>query len=175
MEISEMPIHNIEWVNVKELKQNDYNPNVVLTQEMNLLKLSIMENGWIQPILITQDNIIIDGFHRATLCKIDKQLYELTDGKVPCVRMNLTEPQRMLLTIRINRAKGNHIAFKMSDVIHKLVNEYNIPTKVISKEIGATKEEINLLLQDNVFTMKKFNEDTKYSQSWVPQKTKNRK
>ena len=168
MDLSEMPISNIEWIDVNLLKANDYNPNVVLKREMNLLKLSIIRNGWIQPILINKDYEIIDGYHRVSAVRMDKQLMEFTDGKVPCAILDLDEPSRMLLTIRINRAKGNHVAFKMHEVIDKLVNEYGISVKRICKEIGATNKEVQLLLQENIFTQKGFNEESVYSKAWIP-------
>jgi ParB-like chromosome segregation protein Spo0J len=168
MNIENMPISNIEWIEVDELNANDYNPNVVFTKEKELLKFSIIKNGWIQPILTTEENIIIDGFHRATLAKTDKEVKELTNGKVPVVRMKLSEPERMLLTIRINRAKGSHIAVKMGDIIKKLINNYGISKKEIMEQIGATKDEIELLMLDNVFKKYEFNEESEYSKAWVP-------
>lgn len=168
MNIENMPISNIEWIEVDELNANDYNPNVVFTKEKELLKFSIIKNGWIQPILTTEENIIIDGFHRATLAKTDKEVKKLTNGKVPVVRMKLSEPERMLLTIRINRAKGSHIAVKMGDIIKKLINNYGISKKEIMEQIGATKDEIELLMLDNVFKKYEFNEESEYSKAWVP-------
>lgn len=168
MKIEDMPISNVEWINVEDLTANDYNPNVVFKAEMNLLKFSIMKNGWIQPILVTQNNVIIDGFHRATLAKSDKQVRELAGGRVPVVRMNLTEPERMLLTIRINRAKGSHIAVKMSSIIKQLIRDYGIPVDKICKEIGATKDEVTLLQMDDVFKQKGINEESTYSKAWIP-------
>ena len=58
------PISRVEWIDVRELNANDYNPNVVLNKELSLLEFSILKNGWIQPILINSDNTIIDGYHR---------------------------------------------------------------------------------------------------------------
>lgn len=170
MKIEEMPISKVQWVDVNKLSANDYNPNVVFTKEMELLKFSILYSGWIQPILVTQDFVIIDGFHRASLAKADKEVNKFTNGKVPVVIMQLTEPERMMLTIRINRAKGSHIAIRMADIIKKLVHEYGIPIETICKEIGANKDEVDLLLMDNVF--KKFNltKESKYSKAWVPKK-----
>lgn len=168
MDINNMPISNVEWVDVNKLSANDYNPNVVYSKEMELLKFSILRQGWIQPILVTQDFVIIDGFHRASIAKVDKEVNEMTNGKVPVVIMNLTEPERMLLTIRINRAKGSHIAIKMSDIIKSLVNEHGMPVKDICKEIGATKNEIDLLMMDNVFKKHKVDENSKYSNAWIP-------
>lgn len=168
MEIKDMPISNVEWVDVEKLSANDYNPNVVYSKEMELLKFSLLRQGWIQPILVTQDFVIIDGFHRASLAKADKEVAAMTKGKVPVVIMQLTEPERMLLTIRINRAKGSHIAIKMSDIIKSLVNDHGIPVENICKEIGATKDEIELLMMENVFKKHNVNKESKYSKAWVP-------
>lgn len=168
MEINKQPISNVQWVDVDLLSANDYNPNVVFKDEMKLLKFSILKNGWIQPILVTQDYCIIDGFHRATLAKTNKDI--TIDGKVPVVMMEMSEPERMMLTIRINRAKGSHVALKMSEIVHKLVNDYGIPLAQICDGIGARKDEVELLLMDNVFEAKGINEATKYSQAWIPNK-----
>lgn len=161
------PIYNIKWVDVDTLKSNDYNPNVVYNKELELLELSILTNGWIQPILINQDNVIIDGFHRSSLAKHSKKLRALTDGKVPVAILDLTEAERKLLTIRINRAKGSHIACKMSDIIKSLVEEHGMSVADIQKGIGASKDEVELLLMDGVF--KKLDiQNHKYSKAWYP-------
>lgn len=170
MKIHDMPISKVQWVDVDKLQANDYNPNVVLSKEMELLKLSILKNGWIQPILATQNYVIIDGFHRASLCKFDKKVNQFTGGKVPVVVMELSEPERMLLTIRINRAKGNHVAIKMHELVARLVNDYGVPVGEIMKQIGATKDEVELLLAENVFKKHDINKETKYSKAWVPNK-----
>ena len=72
----EQPISNIEWKLAKDLNPNDYNPNRVLTDEFKLLALNIIRFGWIQPILINKNNIIIDGFHRWKLCTDSEVLYK---------------------------------------------------------------------------------------------------
>ena len=170
MKIEEMPISNVTWVDVEKLKANDYNPNVVYSKEMELLKLSILKNGWIQPVLVTHEMVIIDGFHRASLAKVDKQVKSLTGGKVPVVIMELSEPERMLLTVRINRAKGSHIAIRMSDLIKSLINDYGMKPDYVAEQIGATSDEIDLLLMDGVFKKFNINKETKYSKAWVPKK-----
>lgn len=170
MNIKDMPISNVEWVPVEKLSANDYNPNVVFNDEMRLLKFSIQKHGWIQPILVTQDYVIIDGFHRATIAKTNPDV--TCNGCVPCCIMTLSEPERMLLTIRINRAKGSHIAVKMSDIIHTLINDFGMPMETICREIGADKQEVELLLLDNVFQKMDINEETKYSKAWYPKRVK---
>lgn len=170
MDIKDMPISNIEWCDVDTLDANDYNPNVVYTKEMELLKLSIIKNGWIQPVLASSDGVIIDGFHRCSLAKASKQVRDMTGGKVPVVKLDIDEAERMMLTIRINRAKGSHIAVRMSDVVKRLVNDYGVSVEELCHEIGATKDEVELLLMDSVFKKFDINKETKYSRAWVPAK-----
>jgi ParB-like chromosome segregation protein Spo0J len=162
------PIDNIQWKSVDSLSSNDYNPNVVFSQEMALLKHSLLSSGWIQPILVTEDGTIIDGFHRATLAKTDKEVRALTGGKVPCAVISQSEPERIMLTIRINRAKGSHTAYKMSDCAMSLANVHGLTVAEICEGIGATKDEVELLLCENVFAAKGINESTKYSKAWIP-------
>lgn len=168
MKLEDMPISKVEWVKAADLKANDYNPNVVYSPEMKLLKLSIMKQGWIQPILVTDNMVVIDGFHRATLARSDKEVAALTHGLVPVVIMKMSEPERMLLTIRMNRAKGQHIALKMAHIIKTLVNDYGMPVSQICEGIGATKDEVNLLLMDDVFKKEKITKASEYSKAWVP-------
>jgi len=77
----------------------------------------------------------------------------------------------MLCTIRMNRAKGSHVAVQMSEIIHQLIDEHNLDPNEIAQEIGATKDEINLLYQDGVFKMKNI-KDYKYSKAWYPAEVK---
>ena len=167
---SKDPISNIQWINVNELNANDYNPNVVLNRELKLLELSIVTNGWIQPVLINKDHTIIDGYHRTHLAKNSKKLKQLYNNKVPCVVMNLSESERMLLTIRINRAKGNHIAIKMHDIVRKLIDKHQVPKEYIMKSIGAGKDEVDLLYKKGVFDALNIKEH-KYSTAWKSPKT----
>lgn len=106
------PLESVVWRDPNELNANEYNPNRVLTLEMELLKLSIERTGWLQPILISKSDVIIDGFHRTTIARLNGWL-------VPCCVLDLDERERMMLTVRINRAKGTHVALRMSDLVHR--------------------------------------------------------
>ena len=168
--IEQMPLSNIQWLPVSALDANDYNPNVVITPEFNLLRYNLLRHGWIQPLLIAKDGerfVIIDGFHRATLTKTDPQVAVMTNGMVPCVVMDLPREERMLLTVRINRAKGTHVALKMHELLHELVHDLGIPIERVAEGIGATVHEVQTLLTENLF--KKMNvKNISYTQAWKP-------
>lgn len=167
---NKQPIDSIHWIHINKIKANNYNPNHVQKQELQLLHHSLLRNGWLQPIIINQDYTIIDGYHRATLMKTSKQLQRKTKKLIPCVVLNLTRPEAELLTIRINRTKGTHTAYKMHDVIKELHTTHHLSPETIAQEIGANTEEIQLLLHDNIFQKENINDETLYNQAWTPQK-----
>ena len=160
------PINTIQWLDATELNGNDYNPNVVFTPELKLLERSLLKTGWVQPVLISRDKIIIDGFHRWRLSQDSKAVKEVYKGKLPCAILDIDRPTAMILTIRMNRAKGSHIAVQMSEIIHQLIDEHHLDPMEIAAEIGATKDEIDLLYQDGVFKMKNI-KDYKYSKASI--------
>ena len=45
------PVDQVKWVPIDMVKSNDYNPNAVPTIEMKLLYLSILHDGYTQPIV----------------------------------------------------------------------------------------------------------------------------
>ena len=161
------PISRIEWREAENLTANGYNPNVVMNQELQLLEFSILSSGWVQPILVNRDGIVIDGFHRAHLAKTSRQLREKYGGKVPCVVMDIDEPSAMLLTVRINRAKGSHVAFKMHELVTLLIDKHAVDPQRIAQEMGATQGEVDLLYQANVFKVKN-TQAHEYSRAWEP-------
>lgn len=63
----ESPVMKIKWRNADDLKANHWNPNFVMTPELKLLERSLLVTGWVQPVLITPLDTIIDGFHRVQL------------------------------------------------------------------------------------------------------------
>lgn len=163
------PISRVEWVKADELTANDYNPNVVLNAEMKLIEYSILMQGWIQPILITNDNVIIDGFHRWTISRASQEMIDKYDGMIPVVRLDLTEAERMMLTIRINRAKGNHRVLEMHKIVYKLHHELGVSVNDIKKGIGANAKEVDLLLKKGVMDALDI-KNHEYSKAWEPKK-----
>lgn len=165
------PINRIEWRMASRLNANDYNPNIVFTPELKLLERSILKTGWVQPILITENGTIIDGFHRHRLAQDSAKLKEKYGGKVPCAVMNINATEAMIVTIRMNRAKGSHVAVRMSEIIRNLIDNMGVLAEELAQDIGATKAEIDLLYQEGVFKMKNI-KDYKYSKAWVPTDTR---
>lgn len=161
------PVENIQWIPVDELRANHYNPNRVMNAEMNLIEKSILKTGWIQPILINKNRVIIDGFHRWTLSRLSTQLRDRYHGTVPCAVLDVSDAEAMIITVRINRAKGTHLAFRMADYVKEIVEKHRVPIDQLARDIGATLDEVQLLMQNDVFAAKEV-ENWTYSEAWVP-------
>ena len=92
-------------------------------------------------------------------------------GRVPCVVMDLDDREAMLLTIRINRAKGVHEASSMAKIAKKLVNEFGMTPANLQEELGMGGREVELLLADTVFVIKEIDK-WQYSKAWYPYEDK---
>ena len=139
------PVSNVEWRDPGELRANNYNPNHVAKPEMALLKQSILEDGWTQPIVAMPDGEIVDGFHRWTLGSTDADVQALTGGMVPVVTIHPDKAQQMMATIRHNRARGAHAVLKMADIVASLVDEGCSPEE-IERRVGMDPEEVRRML-----------------------------
>lgn len=136
IDLAKQPIASVQWVAPKTLRANNYNPNHVFGPEMRLLKLSILEHGWTQPIVARKDGEIVDGFHRWTLSSKDKDVQALTGGLCPVVFLDeISLEQQMLATVRHNRARGQHGIIRMGDIVRALIGS------------GMSEEMVGSLLQ----------------------------
>lgn len=169
-DFSKEPIMNIQWRDAATLLGNSWNPNCVFNQELKLLERSILKTGFVQPVLCTPENLIIDGFHRTMLARESKLLRARYDGLVPCAVLDVTRPEAMVLTIRMNRAKGSHVASRMSLIVRELLDVHHYDPQEIAVEIGATAAEVDLLRQEGVFEAKNISE-YRYSKAWEPRET----
>src|SRR5438045_1612914 len=101
--VEHQPITSIEWVPRESLHANLYNPNKVAPIELHLLKVSILEDGWTQPIVARPDGEIVDGFHRWTI-SAESEISAMTNGLVPVVRLLPANREHQIMsTIRHNR------------------------------------------------------------------------
>lgn len=161
------PLDKITWLDREKLQPNNYNPNKVAPPELKLLKISILEDGWTQPIVVNPDYTIVDGFHRWTVSG-HKEIYALTDGKVPTVMVETKDAsQQKMATIRHNRARGTHGVLAMSDIITSMVEE-GVSGEDIVKRLGMEKEEVvRLLFRSGVPKSDVFKE-AEFSKAWKP-------
>lgn len=164
----EQPINTVHWVHRDTLHGNDYNPNAVAPAELALLKRSIIEDGWTQPIVMHTDGTIVDGFHRWTVSG-DVDVYRLTGGYVPVVMLeNKNAQDRRISTVRHNRARGTHAVLKMADIVENLLRN-GTPLEEIQTRLGMEREEIIRLANRKGIPKTAIISNSAWSKSWTPE------
>jgi ParB-like chromosome segregation protein Spo0J len=163
-----MPIDRVRWVHIDRVQANDYNPNAVARNEMRLLHTSISHDGYTQPVVTIYDPdldkyVIVDGFHRYTTMRLNRDVYDSTGGMLPIVVLDKTENERMAATIRHNRARGKHSVAGMGQIVFNMLQN-GASDEAICAEIGLEPEELARLKYVTGFA--KLFEGVEYGQSW---------
>lgn len=171
-EISPMvnePVDCVIWVRNEGIQANDYNPNTVAPPEMELLKISIENDGFTQPIVIFDENgilTVIDGFHRNRVGKEYPEIRDRLNGYLPVtIIRNDREDRgdRISATIRHNRARGKHQIEAMSDIVIELKRRFWSDEK-IGRELGMDPDEILRLCQ--ITGLAEMFKDREFSEAW---------
>jgi ParB-like chromosome segregation protein Spo0J len=135
------PVTAVRLVRRDDLHANNYNPNIVLEDNLQLLTRSIQVNGWTLPIVVTADMTIIDGFHRWLVAGREPLLSEL-GGWVPVVVVDHADPAKNIYgTITHNRARGVHQLSPMKTIVKRLLDQGKT-TDEIGRELGMKGEEV---------------------------------
>ncbi|MDR1584843.1 MAG: ParB/RepB/Spo0J family partition protein [Prevotellaceae bacterium] len=145
------PVYRIKPVPVEKIRANAYNPNVVAPPEMELLELSIWEDGYTMPCVcyhIPEEDAyeLVDGFHRYMVMRTSKRIYEREKGFLPVSIIEKDLSNRMASTIRHNRARGTHNVELMTNIVAEL-RKAGMSDAWIMKNIGMDKDELLRLKQ----------------------------
>ena len=163
------PVDCVLWVKADSVQANDYNPNRVAPPEMNLLKHSILADGYTQPIVVWRDgdaHEVVDGFHRSRVGKEVKAVAARTQGRLPVSVINAqrgAKEDRIAATIRHNRARGTHQVDAMSEIVADLAKR-NWSDKKIAKELGMEPDEVLRLKQ--ITGLAELFADRDFSEAW---------
>lgn len=163
------PVDCVLWVPAETVQANDYNPNSVAPPEMRLLEVSILEDGYTQPIVTHKTGDIhevVDGFHRNRVGKECKKVAKRIKGYLPVVVINegrQDRGDRIAATIRHNRARGKHKVEAMSDIVIELKRR-NWTDERIARDLGMDQDEILRLCQ--ITGLADLFSDQEFSKSW---------
>lgn len=162
------PVYGVIAVPIDKVQANDYNPNSVAPPEMELLETSIWEDGYTMPVVCFYDEandkyIVVDGFHRYSILKQSKRIFEREKGMLPVSVIDKELGDRMASTIRHNRARGSHSIDLMSTIVSELV-EMGKGDAWICKHIGMSKDE--LLRMKQITGLASLFANKSFSESW---------
>jgi ParB-like chromosome segregation protein Spo0J len=163
------PVDFVKWVKSDQVIANDYNPNSVAPPEMELLRHSIMSDGYTQPIVSWPHNDhveVIDGFHRHRVGKECEDVRERINDYLPVVSIKEDREgrnDRIASTIRHNRARGKHKVESMAEIVLELKRR-NWSPKKIGKELGMDQDEVLRLAQ--ITGLAEMFKDQDFSEAW---------
>jgi len=165
------PVYNVLSVPLEKIRANSYNPNSVAPPEMELLEISIWEDGYTMPVVcyyLPDEDVyeIVDGYHRYTTLKTSQRIYDREGGKLPVVVIDKDESNRMASTIRHNRARGSHSIELMSNIVAELTQS-GMSDAWILKHVGMDKDELLRLKQ--ITGIAALFSDKEFSEAWTKQ------
>lgn len=163
------PVDCVLWLRSDNVQANDYNPNSVAPPEMRLLQLSIMQDGYTQPIVgwpADGKTEVVDGFHRSRVGKEVGAVRKRTRDRLPVAIINTertAKEDRIAATIRHNRARGKHSVDAMSDIVVDLARR-NWSNDRIAQELGMEPDEVLRLKQ--ITGLAELFADREFSEAW---------
>lgn len=125
------------------VKANSYNPNSVPPDKMELLKTSILDNGFCFPIVTIFDAdldcfVIIDGFHRFMISGPEW----LDMKEIPIVVLPHSITQRMAATVQFNKARGIHHVDLDADLVRALIQQ-GLADEEVAKKLGMELDAVH--------------------------------
>lgn len=143
----------IEKVKIDELISPEYNPREISSEEMEKLKRSIEEFGYVDPIIVNDVNMhIVGGNQRA------KALKQLGYDEVDVIFIN--EPnihKEKALNIRLNNLSGEWDNEKLEIIIEEIqLNEPELINIIGHEPIQITENEENYEFTDENETIKEY-------------------
>lgn len=140
--------YELKSIPVEELVFDPSNPNVMTEQQINGLKESFQKFGNLVPVIINQNNEIVDGAHRAATYK------EWGLKEIPCFKIPLdTDIDRRELRQVMNKLRGSHDKLKdasellllfESNRLKGLAELIAVPEKSLEFIIERHKDQLNL-------------------------------
>jgi ParB-like chromosome segregation protein Spo0J len=159
-----VPCANVLLVRPVLVVANTYNPNAVSSDKMELLKQSILDNGFAFPVVAIWDGdqqkfVVIDGFHRTTIGGPDWLDFDY----VPVAVLEHDMTKRMAATVQFNKARGVHQVDLDAEVIRALI-EQGLDEPEIAQRLGMDLETVHRYKQ--VTGVAELFKNTDYSMSW---------
>jgi hypothetical protein len=158
----------IVLVDNKKLKIPAWGATSILRPEKMLLKMSMIEYGWVQPIIVKlSDNTIIDGYQRYLISIDDEKFLKKHGSSIPVIYEDVDDIEAIVMHIRLNRARGATNAYALSRAVKRIVASGKYEEDDLSNLFLMHDDEIDLLMSDGLLKKKNW-QKYEYSRAWVP-------
>lgn len=129
----------IETIDIDLLKPASYNPRNIDSEEMESLKRSLKQFGFVDPAIArTKDKMIIGGHQRVAAAK------ELGWETVPVIFMDISANDAKLLNVALNKISGDWDDVKLANLLKELKYDESVNELLT----GFSDDELDTLLWD---------------------------
>lgn len=153
---------------IKDIKPNEYNPNVIQKVEYEHLKTKIRNSGFLQEVLLYQKSdgkyVIIDGEHRMRAVKelggteIDARIINKQEVRLIAKKFGFWKPNMNMLnalkiiTMNMNRGRGTEDYTKFAELIESLKQDIAVPEirDILNLEKKETEDLLKLVESEDI-------------------------
>lgn len=131
---------NIQKISIEKLKPAEYNPRKDLKpedEEYQKIKKSLVEFGYVAPVIVNSDMTVIGGHQRL------KVLKELGYTEIECNVVNLDKDKEKALNIALNKITGEWDNTKLEELLAELKE-----TSIDMDMTGFSFDEVDNMLKD---------------------------
>jgi len=152
----------VTYMSPEDLKTAEWWSNYMLKPDRDLLLRSAEQYGILNPVVVQKStNMVIDG-HTRLWAALDLRMEE-----IPVVLQDVTNTEAMLMHLQLNRAKGQVVAKRMSNVVKDLLRSGKYSENDLKYHLVMKSDEMDLMVDGSLIKMRKVHEH-KYSRAWVP-------
>jgi len=105
-----------ETISIDKIRPNDWNPNSMDARMFAVLIKNIETEGFIEPVIITKDGMIVNGEHRW------RALQQMGEKVISVIRLGIksTDPRAKLESLALNKIHGDFNEDKLVAVLAEL-------------------------------------------------------
>lgn len=161
------PVYSVKMVPIKQLKRNDYNPNIQSPEVLKKLMSSIRNDGMTEPLVTSKKDengnyTILDGSHRFGIFENHPEYF---NDMIPIVELDVPKELAMGITSQMN-LHGEHSVLGEGKMLQNIAKEkgedWIVQMTGLSKDRVinlSTKSPIYNYLNDQGFV---------FGRGWVP-------
>lgn len=150
-----------------ELRPAPWATSHVLRPDERLLADSLTVHGWLMPLVVTRDGLVVDGNQRLRMVLSDPKVAAALPDKIPVNVVEVDEVDAMLMHMRLNRGRGLVVAKRVSGLLNEVLAAGRYERQEVRKMLCMTPEEFEVLC-DAVYVKLKAVSQHQYSRAWIP-------
>ena len=158
----------LHMVPSSSIKAPSWKATYILRPDLTLLKTSMIESGWLQPVVVRlADQTIIDGTARWNIACTEERFVKRHGSSIPVIYHDVDEVDAMVLHVRLNRARGAVHPVTLSKVVKRIIASGKYEENDLATILSMSDDEVELLAVGDLLKRKDL-EKYEYSRAWVP-------